>query len=480
MDLRPVLFVIGLLLSIMSVSMFIPMLTDLYHGSSDWRVFFLCITMTAFFGGSLVISSAQENFTMNVRQAFLLTGSSWVVLGTFAAFPFYFSNLQMSMTDSFFEAISGITTTGATVIIGLDNAPPGILLWRAILQWLGGIGIIVMALSVLPFLKVGGMQLFRTESSESEKALPRAAKLASTIGLIYLGLTLVCMIFYMFSGLTAFHALAHAMTTIATGGYSTFDTSFAGHSNIYTEMVGIIFMLMGGMPFVLYVKALGGNIRPILRDTQVRVFLGIVFTTTVFLATYLLIHHQATIGTAIVESLFSVTSVITGTGYSNADYGLWGSFSVSVFFFLMVVGGCAGSTTCGIKIFRFQVLYAIITVQFKRLLFPNGVFIPYYNGRPIPEDVPLSVMSFFFVYALCFALLSLALSSVGLDFLTATSGAVSAISNVGPGLGPIIGPAGTYKALPDMAKWILCFGMLLGRLELFTILVFLLPHFWRR
>ncbi|NCC21197.1 MAG: TrkH family potassium uptake protein [Alphaproteobacteria bacterium] len=480
MDFRPVLYVIGILLSILALSMVVPMLADLYTGNEDWKTFFFCILVTAFFGGVLMLGNAGHTATITRRQGFLLTTLSWLTLATFAALPIWLSNLGLDFTDAFFEAMSGITTTGATVIVGLDSAPPGILLWRAILQWLGGIGIIVTALSVLPFLKVGGMQLFRTESSEDEKALPRAAALAKSIGVIYLALTIMCGTAYMVAGLDAFDAIAHAMTTIATGGFSTFDASFARYDDPWVEIVAMIFMLLGGLPFVLYFKAVNGNPGALFGDSQVRWFLSAVTLAVLLLVIYLSVVDGMPFPESIRRASFNVISIITGTGYANGDYNAWGGFAVATMFFLMVIGGCAGSTTCGIKIFRFQVLYAITDVQIKQLLHPHGVFIPHYNGRPIPKGVPVSVMSFFFMYAVCFAILAIMLSFVGLDFLTAMSGAATAISNVGPGLGEIIGPTGNYSTLPDAAKWILSAGMLLGRLELFTVLVMLSPRFWVR
>ncbi len=478
MDLRPVLYVIGVLLSTLAVSMVVPMLVDLYYNSTDWRAFFLCILITAFFGGLLILSNTGKSFHITVRQGFLITALSWLSLATFAALPIWLSELKISFTDAFFEAMSGITTTGSTAITGLDVAPRGILIWRAILQWLGGIGIIVMALSVLPFLKVGGMQLFRTESSESEKALPRAAQLASSIGLIYLGLTAICAIAYSVTGLGTFDSIAHAMTTIATGGFSTFDSSFADYDDAWTEVVAIIFMLMGGLPFVLYLKAVRGNPGALLSDSQVRWFLGIVALSISVLVVYLIWQQDMPFLESLRRASFNTVSIVTGTGYSNGDYNAWGGFVVGMMFFLMVVGGCAGSTTCGIKVFRFQVLYAVTSVQIKQLLHPHGVFIPHYNRKPLPRGIATSVMSFFFMYALCFSLLAVSLSFVGLDFLTAMSAAATSISNVGPGLGNVIGPSGNFSTLPDAAKWILCAGMLLGRLEIFTILVMLSPRFW--
>lgn len=459
--------------------MILPMMADIYFGYDDWKVFLICIVITAFFGGALILSNRGHQFNVTTRQAFLLTNTTWLILPTFGALPFWFSSLNMSVTDSFFEAMSGITTTGSTVITGLDYAPAGILFWRAILQWLGGIGIIIMAMSVLPFLKVGGMQIFRTELSESEKALPRTAQLASSIAIIYVGLTIICAFCYMGTGLEIFDAIIHAMTTISTGGFSTFDASFGHFETISPSIVCIIFMILGGIPFVLYLKAVRGNLGPLFKDSQVRWFLSIIAIATITTISYLTTQQDMPLPKAMLLSLFNVVSLITGTGFGNGDFNSWGGFAVSLFFFIMVVGGCAGSTSCGIKIFRFQVLYAVTKIQISKLLHPHGVFIPHYNGKPMPKDVPSSVMGFFFVYALGFSFLTIALSYTGLDFITSMSGAVTSISNVGPGLGPIIGPAGNFQLLPDSAKWILCVGMLLGRLELFAILVMFSPQFWK-
>ncbi len=480
MNFKPVLFVVGILISIMSISMVLPMLADLYFGNEDWKIFFISIVITAFFGGSLILSNNSQVIKINTRQAFMLIFLTWFGLAVFASLPFTLSELDMSFTDAFFEAMSGITTTGSTVIVGLDYAPPGILLWRAILQWLGGIGIILMAMSVLPFLNIGGMQIFRTELSESEKVLPRAAQLASSIGMIYVALTALCIICYILSGLETFDAIAHAMTTISTGGFSTFDSSFSHyHDTIWPEIVAITFMLIGGLPFVLYLKAVRGSMVPLIKDTQVRWFFCVVLITTALVCAHLVLYNGVDTPEALRRSLFNVVSVMTGTGYANGDYNSWGSFPVSIFFFIMLVGGCAGSTSCGIKIFRFQVLFAVTITQIRRLLFPHGVFIPHYNGKIIPPDVPMSVMGFFFMYMFCCAIIAIALSLVGMDFLEAMSGAVTAVSNVGPGLGAI-GPNGNFKDLSDSAKWILSAGMLLGRLEIFTMLVLLSPRFWQR
>lgn len=480
MDFRPIFFILGLLLCILSLSMCLPMLADLYSGSSDWLVFLLCIVITGFFGGSFMLGNISRNFTFSLRQGFVLIVFLWVAITVFAALPFRLSELDMSYTDAFFEAMSGITTTGSTVIIGLDDAPRGILLWRAILQWLGGIGIVLMAMSILPFLNVGGMQIFKTELSEDEKALPRVTKLASSIGMIYAGLTLICALLYTIAGFTPFDALAHAMTTISTGGFSTFDTSFAHYDTAWAEIIAIIFMLIGALPFVLYLKLLQGNPTPLFKDDQVRLFLTVVSFSILLTVIYMVIEGGHPVGEALRRASFNIVSLITGTGFASGDYMLWGGGVISLFFFLMVVGGCAGSTSCGIKIFRFNVLHAVTIQQIKKLVHPNGMFLAHYNSKPVDADVRTAVMSFFFLYALCFAFLAAALSFVGLDFITAMSGAATVISNVGPAMGDIIGPTGTFAPLPDSAKWIMSVGMLVGRLEIFPILVLLSPNFWKK
>jgi trk system potassium uptake protein len=480
-DLRPILVVIGILLIILALFMAPPMVADMAAGHPDWQVFLAAGAVTLFTGVSLVLmNQGYREAELTGRQAFLLTTSVWVVVAAFAALPLAFSELDLTLADAVFEAMSGITTTGSTVIVGLDVAPPGILLWRAILQWLGGIGFVVMAVAILPMLRVGGMQLVRTESSDlSEKILPRAAQVAAAIGLVYLGLTVLCAVLYYVAGMATFEAAAHAMTTLATGGYSTRDASIGVFSSVSIEAVAIVFMILGSLPFVLYIQATNGQLRPLLTDAQVRWFFGIVIAFVLAIAAWLVIVEEVAPLDAFRHAAFNVVSLITTTGYASTDYGLWGPFPVAALFFLMAVGGCTGSTAGGLKVFRFTVLHAIARNQFARLVRPHGVFVPLFNGRPLPETAAISVMAFVFMYGLSFSVVAIALSALGLDYLTAMSSAVTALGNVGPGLGDIVGPAGNFSTLPDAAKWILSFAMLLGRLELFTVLILLTPAFWR-
>ncbi len=479
-DFRPIFLILGFLLTTLAVVMVVPAAADVILGNPDWQVFAVAAGVTLFIGVSLALTSRAGGANLSVRQAFILTTLSWIVLTAFAALPFAFSQLDLSVTDAFFEAMSGITTTGATVIVNLDSAPPGLLLWRALLQWLGGIGIIVMALAVMPLLRVGGMQLFRMESSDqSEKALPRAAQVATVIGGIYFALTAIWAAALWFAGMSGFDAIAHAMTTIATGGYSTYDGSIGHFDSALIDAIVTLGMIVGSLPFLLYLVALQGKPGALFRDSQVQWFLTVVAVIIVVTAGWLWLRNGLEPLQALRFSSFNIVSIMTGTGYATDGFDKWGSFAIPLFFFVMFIGGCAGSTTCGIKIFRFQVLYAAAKTQFQNLAQPHGVFIPYYNRDPIPEEVISSVLSFFFVFLATFVALAIALAFLGLDFITSISAAASAISNVGPGLGPIIGPEGNYTSLPDAAKWILSIGMLLGRLELFTVMVLFTRAFWR-
>lgn len=472
--------VVGIVLSTLALAMSLPIVVDINANNPDWQVFLASAAITLFTGGSLILTNRAPADPLSVRQTFLLTTITWIIAAAFSALPFAFSDLNLSYTDAFFEAMSGITTTGSTVLTNLDSAPPGILLWRSILQWFGGLGFIVIAVAFLPRLQVGGMQLFHTESSDpSEKALPRVAQLATALGTIYVLITTICGFGLWVAGMSVFDAIAHAMTTIATGGFSTSDSSIGHFDSALIDWIITTFMILGSLPFVLYLGVMRRHASPLFRDSQVQFFLATLFVLVCLMATWLVLTNDIGIGTAIRYSSFNVVSIVTGTGFSTSDYGGWGSFAVVLFLFFMFIGGCAGSTSCGIKIFRYQVLLATAGTQIKRLWQPHGVFVPHYNRKPIPENVSDAVTSFFFLFVCSFAVLALCLAALGLDFTTSVSGAAAAITNVGPALGEIIGPAGTFQPLPDTAKWLLSVGMLLGRLELLTVLVLLTPRFWQ-
>ncbi len=479
-DLRPILLINGYLLTTLGMVMLIPLAFDAFALHRDWVVFAGSSILTLFVGGALILSNYGANAQLDTKQAFCLTTLSWSAITLFSCTPFMWSELEMSFTDAFFEAMSGLTTTGATVIIGLQDVPPGILIWRALLQWLGGIGIIVMAIAVLPMLQVGGMQLFRMESSDnSEKILPRVRSFATSIAVLYLALTVACFSGYWAAGMTPFDAIAHAMTTIATGGFSTYDLSMGFFRSPAIELVAIVFMVIASLPFLVLLQVRPGQIMRLFADVQVRWFLGLL-AIFIALAWFAQMRGGQMAGFAELRAAaFNVTSIMTGTGYATTGFDTWSTFSATLFLFIMFIGGCAGSTSCGIKVFRFYVIFETLKTRVLRFTHPHRVVVSRFNGKPMTPGVGRAVMNFLFLYFFSFAVIASVLSGFGIDPVTALSASASALSNVGPGLGPIVGPLGTYESLPDGAKWILSFAMLLGRLELFAVLVLLTPAFWR-
>ena len=480
MDLRPVGYVIGLLVAVLGVAMLIPLLVDLAEGRGQWPVFLQSAVITLVGGLAIALACASGvKEGMTIQQTFLLTSSVWVALPVFGAIPFILGETDARVVDAVFEAMSGLTTTGATVFNGLDDLPKGLLIWRSILQWLGGIGIIIVAMVFLPELRVGGMQIFKSEGFDTfGKILPRAGQIATQISGLYVAFTMICSIVYISLGMNVFDATAHAMTTISTGGFSNYDASF-GVFQGPLEYVAALFMLLSALPFVRYVQLINGNPTALHRDPQVR---GFVMTIAVLVVLLVLLLEEGVHldnEQAVREALFNTVSIISGTGYASVDYMQWGGFAVALFFFMGLIGGCAGSTACSIKVFRYQLLFASIRAQLRRIRSPHGIFTPRYDGRPVTEEVLASVMTFFMFFTLTLGLVSVALSMTGLDFVTSVSGAAAALGNIGPGLGDIIGPAGNFSSLNDTAKWILTVAMLLGRLELMVVYVIFTVKFWR-
>ena len=477
---KTVFFLIGVLLTILGSSMLIPYALQVIF-NEDSHSFIGASFITIFIGVLFILANLEKQFRLNLQQTFLFSALAWFLIAVFGSLPFLLSPIPLSISEAFFESMSGITTTGATVITDLDSTPKSILLWRALMQWLGGIGIIVMAITILPLLKVGGMQLFKMEGPLStEKILPSTLEVATILIATYFVLTFLCAFFYWLFGMSIFDSIAHSMTTLATGGFSTHNKSigFFGNSNI--EIVASIFIILGSIPFISYLKFIKGNRKIFVQDIQIKGLINILIFSIIIMFLYLfLISDETSIIDNLRISFFNVISILSGTGYVTDDFGLWGKFSLIFFLFLMFIGGCAGSTACGIKIFRLQMLLIFLKNQIKKLISPNSVIIIKYNNQKISDDFIKSVITFIFSFLFIFLIIAFLLSLSGLDFLTAISGAASSISNVGPGLGDIIGPNGNYKNIPDISKWILSAGMLLGRLELFAILVLFFPSFWR-
>ena len=478
---KTVFFAIGILLIILGAFMLIPFIVEFIYDEEN-STFLSSSALTTFIGILLILANLEENRKLNLQQAFLLTTLSWLSIAVFGSIPFLFSDLNLSIVDSFFESMSGITTTGSTIIANLENTPKSILIWRAILQWLGGIGVIVMAITILPLLNVGGMQLFKKDqvSDASEKILPKTREVTLVISIIYLVLTLTCGVAYWFVGMNLFDSIAHSMTTIATGGFSTHSDSIGYFQNPKIEIISIIFIILGSLPFIAYIKFFKGEKKIFLKDSQIRGLLNILIISILLMIAYLMFDNKTyDFLDNLRISTFNVVSILSGTGYVTSDFSSWGKFPLIFFLFLMFIGGCAGSTTCGIKIFRFQILGHFIFNQIKKLVYPHGVFSIKYNNEKISNTFIYSIITFIFLYFFIFFILAVLLSLNGLDFITAISGSASAISNVGPGLGDIIGPSGNFSDLPNFSKLSLSFGMLLGRLELFAVLVLFFPSFWK-
>ncbi len=479
-DFRSILNIIGFLLCIEAGAMLVPMFYDLFYKNSDWVQFLYSSLITFFIGLILYISFRKKNIKLGIRQAFLLTISSWLVISFFGSIPFVYSSSSLSYTDAFFESVSGITTTGSTVINNLENLSEGILVWRSLLQWFGGIGIIVLAMAILPTLQIGGMQLLHMEHDDPyEKTIPKVNRFVLELFLLYVSLSIICAILYFVSGMTGFDAVIHSMTTISTGGFSNYNQSFGYFNSFQIEFISVIFMLIGSLPFVLYLQFLHSQKKSLVKDDQIKLFFIILFLIILLTIIWLMTNQSKDFNSSFRIAIFNITSILTGTGYTSSNYSNWGSFGTVIMMVIMFIGGCAGSTTGGIKIFRLQILFRGAINQIKKLTQPHAVLVMRFNSKTVNENTYNSIMVFFFMYILLFIISAVCLSFFNLDFLTAFSAAASAISNVGPGIGDVIGPSGNYFSLDNGSKWILSVTMIIGRLEIFTVLVLLSVNFWK-
>jgi trk system potassium uptake protein TrkH len=479
--LGPTLLILGAILNILALFMLIPLALSIAYDSDNQIAFFSSATITSVAGIIFLLIGKKSRLDfMQPRQVFLITSVAWTGVSLFSAIPFMLIDNPLSIANAVFEAVSGVTSTGSTVVAGLDNLPKDILLWRSMLNWIGGVGIVGMAIAVLPFLRVGGMRLFKTESSDwSDKAMPRARSLMAMIIYSYLALSLICCLAFWLAGMDIFNAVNHAMATVSTGGFSTSDNSFAQFDSLLLHWIAIIFMLIGAFPFVLFVRLLVNKKFIVLQDTQVRGLLLIVAVTTATLTLQLIIAHEMDPLRAITMACFNLVSVITTTGFASGDYQLWGSLSLVLFFFATFIGGCSGSTTGGIKVFRLQIFGGLVKEQIMTAIHPRAIISRRYNNRLISSEIIASSISYMFLMVACWVVISIILALTGLDVLTSVTGSATALMNVGPGLGNVIGPAGNFSSLSDTAKWALSAGMLLGRLEFLTILVLFTPAFWR-
>lgn len=478
---KPVLKVCSLILLVFGLLMTVPLLMAIIYHTGNTAAFSNSIALTVgLAAGGWLLSRSHRINMLNPRQMFLITTSSWLLISLTGALPFLLIPGFSSITDAVFESVSGLTTTGSTILTGLDTMPHDILVWRSMLQWVGGLGVIGMAVAILPFLKVGGMRLFQTESSDwSDKAIPRSRTMVTMIIYVYIILTFLCTLAFMFTGMDSFHAVNHAMTTISTGGYSTSDSSFAQFADLGSHWVAITFMILGALPFAIYVHFLMKRNWRVFNDQQIRGFLLTIAIISVIITLHLMSESGIDLLHAFTYATFNLVSVITTTGYASGDYSQWGELAVAAFFFAMFIGGCSGSTSGGIKIFRFQLLFMMMQESIVRAVHPRAMIRRYYNGRAVDDSIVLSAVTFVFIMLVSLVIITLLLAFSGLDLVTSLTGASTALMNVGPGLGDIIGPAGNFSSLPDSSKWILSVGMLLGRLEFMTIILVLTPTYWK-
>ena len=481
--LRPVLLSCSYVLLIVSAILLVPTVFSLFETTHVDETVFLGMAAVCFLIGIVGVRFGREKLErITSIQLYMITTSCWLLFGFLGAIPFIYGLPHLSLTDAIFESFSGITTTGSTIMTNIEQLPPSILIWRGLLQWVGGVGIIVLSIAVLPYLRVGGMKLFATESSDwSGKSHYRAQTMVGSIILVYLVLSAACALLYFLFGMSAFDAVVHAMTTLSTGGYSNYDASFAEFAQTPVLLwICSIFMISGALPFIFYVDLYRTHKSHRVIDTQIKGFLSFVLFAIVALSIERALHTDLSLVDIISHVAFNVISVTTTTGFASDDYSTWGSFALIFFFYLMFVGGCSGSTSGSMKFFRFQLAYLMLTNQLKRMSHPNGIFALKYGDRVVTDDIIRSVVAFSMFFALIIAILAALLAFSGLDFVTSLTASVTAVTNVGPGLGDVVGPSGNFATLPDHAKIWLCIGMLFGRLEIMTILVLLTPAIWRK
>ena len=477
-----ILYIIGWVLGAFGLAMALPALLSLVHGDPDWLAFAASSMLTFFIGVNFVLMNRHRSQALSHRDGFLLTLLLWVILSLLGALPFYFSGVTDSFIDAVFETMSGLTTTGATVLSGLDTLGKGVLFWRAMLQWLGGMGIVVLAIAVLPFLGVGGMQLYKSEMPGvvKDKLQPRLKETAKLLWTVYMFLTLLCALLYNAAGMNGFDAICHAFSTISSGGFSTKDASIHYFDSPLIELICIVFMILGGTNFALHYLFLSRrSLNVYRRDNEFMMYIIILGGGAVILSLILWFAHDYAPAQAVRYGLFNVATILTTTGFAAGDYASWYTLAPIMLLMMMLVGGCSGSTAGGLKVLRVVILGRQGLREIYQLIHPRGISHVKVGNRAVPERVIQSVWSFAGLYIIAFNVIALLVAAFGVDLVTSFSAAAATITSVGPGLGSV-GPTGNYASLPAAVKVILTFSMLLGRLEVFTVLVVLSPAFWRR
>ena len=480
----PVIFkVLSLLSAIVSLSMVLPLGWSLWDGSSDGKAFLLSISAGLIFSAVLFMAGKNADYNdIGVKDGFLVVSLTWIFVSLIGALPFYLGGTVPTFADAFFESASGFTTTGASVLSDIEAVPRGILFWRSLTHWLGGMGIIVLSLAILPFLGVGGMELFKAEvpGPIPEKITPRIQQTALYLWGVYAFLTVAETVLLLLGGMNLFESLTHTFGTVATGGFSPLNRSVGQYGSAYFDWIITVFMFLSGINFVLHYRLLRGHFRPLARDDEFRTYLWIVlFCIAVISADLLFRGNYDSIAEALRYSAFQVVSIITTTGFATADFELWPSFTQLILLLLMFAGACAGSTGGGMKILRLLILSRHTRAELKRVLHPHAVISVKVGGKVIDTRIQSSVTSFLILYVAVFIAGVFFMTSLGMDMESAMSGVAASLGNVGPGLGSL-GPMDNYSAVPEAGKWLFSLLMLMGRLELYTVLLLFFPGTWRK
>ncbi|MHC0052360.1 TrkH family potassium uptake protein [Actibacterium sp. D379-3] len=480
LDLRPVGYVIGQLLVALGGLMLLPMALNLAMGDPNWQTF-LETAIQTLLAGSVLAMACRNGLgqSLSLRQAFVLTAGIWTVMPVFGALPFMEGAPHASFTNAYFEAVSGITTTGSSVFTGLDTLPVGVLLWRGMLNWIGGLGIAFVAMIFLPVMRVGGMQFFRTEGFDTlGKVLPRAKDIARMLVIIYAGLTCAAVLAYLLVGMTPLDAVVNAFATISTGGFSTSDASFGKYSGP-AEYVGALFMILASLPYIRFVQLLSGSARPLLRDPQVRAYLRWLLYAVGAVVAFRVATGKDPFETVLRESLFNIVSIFSGTGFGSANVAAWGAFPVVIAFLVGMIGGCTSSSSASISVFRWQLTFLEIRTRLAQLYAPSAIRIIKYDGRQVERDVLDALVLYVGGYILTLGVLTIGMDMVGVDEESALFAIWTSIGNIGFGFGPLVQRTGTMVDFPAPAKWLMVLAMLMGRLGLLSVFVLLMPRFWR-
>lgn len=479
-DIAAVFFFVGVVIVGFGAAMLLPALVDLIDGNLDYAVFLTSAGIAIFAGLSLALACHRSQPSLGRREVTLAVSATWIASVVVGALPFMFSEFGLSFVDAVFETMSGLTATGSTVIVGLDEAPRGLLLWRFLLVWMGGFGVVTLMVLVLPFLRIGGQQLFTVDlSAQTEKILPRATAIVAKIGAVYLVLTILCALAFRLEGMSAFDAMGHAMAAIATGGFSSHDAGIGFFHSPAIEWTASVFMLLSAMPFVLHARIFASGPGVLLEDAQVVLFLAVIGAAVGALTLWLVMRLHFDVIDAARQATFNVVSTISTTGFVSQDFNLWGGFPSLVLLACMLVGGCTGSTAGGVKMFRLVILLRALRAQIHRQIFQHIAYTVTYNKQPVDDRIRAGVGLYFFVYLSTFLGFALALGFTGLSFIDSIGASATALGGVGPGLGGVIGPCCTFAPVSDAAKWLLSLEMLAGRLEILVLFVPLTRTFWR-